>query len=723
MIASPARFARTRGCGVWVAALAAAAVSTAAPELSSDNPFAQASTLPLQYPRFDRIQDAHFTPAFAAGMARQLEEVAAIADNPEKPTFENTLVALERSGELLDRVNRTFSNLMGTVANDARRAIEKEITPKLAAHSDAIRLNAALFARLGTLYANRAKLALDPESDWLLERYYKDFVRAGAKLADADKTKLKALNQEIASLQTAFTQNVQKGNNAAAVGVETREELAGMTEGDIAAAAAAAKSAGKDGKYLIEIRNTTGQPPLTYLQNRVLRQRIYEASSSRNQSGEWDNRPIVARLIRLRAERAQLLGYATHADYQLEDQTAGSVAVVNKLLAELAPPAVANARKEGEDIQAVIDRENGGFKLAPWDWDFYSEKVRRERYAFDQAELKPYFELDRVLRDGVFFAATKLYGITFRERHDLPVYEPSVQVFDVFEADGSPLAIFISDNYARPSKRGGAWMNSYVVQSKLLGRKPVVANHLNLTKPAEPGAPTLMTPDEVITLFHEFGHALHGMFSAVNYPRFTGTAVPRDFVEYPSQVNEMWATWPEVLKNYARHYKTGEPLPEDLMEKVMAVKRFNQGFRTTEYLAASLLDQTWHQLKPSDVPPPERCMEFEAEALRTAGVDFAPVPPRYRTPYFLHIFHHAYSAGYYSYLWSEVLDADSVEWFKENGGLSRKNGDHFRQTLLSRGGSREAMSMFREFRGAPPKIDPLLERRGLTMKRGAASSP
>lgn len=709
------------GSAICGAALMVTSTLTAADAvLPETNPFARESTLPYQYPPFDRIKDDHFAPAFAAGMAGQLKEVDTIASNPASPTFDNTIVALERCGALLTRVNRVFSNLTGTVTNDTLRAIEKDISPKLAAQSDAIRLNSALFARVESLYQQREQLRLEPESKRLVERYYLDFVRAGAKLSDSDKTNLKALNQEIAGLQTTFTQNIQKETNARAIVVDTRAELAGLPANEIAAAEAAAKSEGKADKFVIRLLNTSGQPSLSSLENRALRERIQKASVSRSQSGEYDNRPIVAKLARLRAERAALLGYASHAAHQLEEQTAGSVGTVNRLLADLAPAAVANARKEGAEIQAIIDAEKGGFKLEPWDWDFYSEKVRRSRYAFDESELKPYFELNRVLQDGVFFAATKLYGISFKERKDLPVYESSVQVFEVFEADGRPLALFITDNYSRPSKRGGAWMNAYVVQAGLFGTRPVVANHLNIPKPAD-GEPTLMTWDEVRTLFHEFGHALHGMFSAVRFPRFSGTQVPRDFVEYPSQVNEMWATWPEVLRNYAKHHKTGEAMPPALLEKLLAAEKFNQGFKTTEYLAASLLDQAWHQLAAAEVPNVDGVMAFEAAALKKAGVEYAPVPPRYRSTYFSHIFSGGYSAGYYSYLWSEVLDADSVEWFKQNGGLTRKNGDHFRRTLLSRGGSTDAMTLFKAFRGADPDIKPLLKRRGLDATAGARS--
>lgn len=677
------------------------------------NPLLQPSALPYQYPPFDQIKEAHFGPAFALGMEEHRREIDAIAGNPAAPTFDNTLVALERSGRLLGRVQRVFSNLAGAHASEAIRAVEKEIAPKMAAHGDAIRLNAPLFARIDALHQKRDTLGLDAESKRLLERYYKDFVRAGARLSDADKTRLRAMNAELATLGTRFSQNVLKETNASAVVVDRREDLAGLAPNELAAAEAAAKAAGHEGKFLLRLLNTTGQPALASLENRAIRERLHQASVSRNRrGGEFDNREVVARLAQLRAERAALLGYPSHAALQLEEQTAGSVAAVNRILADLAPAAVANARREAADIQAVIDREKGGFPVAAWDWSFYAEKVRRERYAFDAAELKPYFELNRVLVDGVFFAATRLFGVTFKERTDLPVYEPTVRVFEVFDADGSPLGLFLSDNYARPSKRGGAWNSAYVVPSGLFGDRPVYANHLNIPKPAA-GQPTLLTFAEVNTLFHEFGHAVHGLFSAVKYPRFAGTSVPRDFVEYPSQVYEMWATWPEVLRNYARHHQTGAPLPPALLERMNAAEKFNQGHATTELLAAMLLDQAWHQLEPAAVPAADRVIAFEVAALKKAGVEFAPVPPRYRSTYFSHVFSGGYSAGYYSYLWSEVLDADSVEWFRVNGGLTRANGDHFRRTVLSRGGSVEAMEMYRAFRGADPVVTPLLKRRGL----------
>ncbi|MGZ5023167.1 MAG: M3 family metallopeptidase, partial [Chthoniobacterales bacterium] len=532
------------------------------------------STLPYQFPPFDKIKDADFQPAIEQGMAEQLQEIEKIANQKEKPTFDNTIVAMEKSGRLLQRANRTFSNLNACNTNPEMQKIDKELSPKLAAHQDAIRLNGPLFARIQSLYNQREQLKLDPESKYLLERYYKDFVRAGAKLNDADKAKLKEMNQEIAKLQTTFEQNVLKEKNADSVIVDTKEELDGLTNAEIDAAAKAAKEEGKEGKFAIRLQNTTGQPPLKSLKNRALRQRIMEASLARNShGGEFDNREVVSKIAKLRAERATLLGYPNHAAYQLEDQTAKDVPTVNKLLKDITPAAVANANKEIADMQAVIDQQGGGFKLEPWDWDFYSEQVRKAKYDFDESQLRPYFELNHVLTDGVFYAANKEYGITFKERKDLPTYLPDVRVWEVFNADGSHLAIFIGDYYARPSKRGGAWASAYVGQSHLLGTQTVIANHLNIPKPPE-GEPTLLTADEVRTAFHEFGHALHGMFSNVKYPRFGGTGVPRDFVEYPSQVNEMWRDWPEILKNYAKHYQTGEAIPQQLLDKVVAAEKF-----------------------------------------------------------------------------------------------------------------------------------------------------
>lgn len=695
------------------AAQTAAAPATAA-AAQAGNPFFKLSPLPFHYPQFDLIKDEHFAPAFAEGMAQNLKEIEAIANNPKAATFENTIVAMERSGQLLTRVSTTFSNLQGANTNPKLDEIDTDMSPKLAAHNDAIYLNARLYARVQSLYDKRAKLGLDAESKHLLERYHTDFVRAGARLSAADKEKLKVLNGELATLQTAFQQNVLKEINASALVVDTRAELAGMSETAIDAAAAAAKARGLDGKFAVALTNTTGQAPLAVLTNPATRKRMMDLSLARgSHGGEFDNRANVLKIARLRADKAVLLGYPNYAAYSLEDQTAKTTTAVNTLLAELAKPAVSNARKEAADLQAVADAEKAGLQIGAADWSYYTDKVRAQRFSFDGNQLKPYFELNNVLEKGVFFAAGKLYGLSFKERKDLPVYHPDVKVYDVFDANGKQLAIFLADMYARPSKQGGAWMNEYVSQSRLMGTQSVVANHLNIPKPPA-GEPTLLTVDEVKTAFHEFGHALHGMFSSVQYPRFSGTSVPRDFVEYPSQVNEMWMVQPEVLANYARHYKTGAPMPKELLEKVAASKKFNQGYTTTEYLASSLVDQRWHQLTAAQIPAD--VLAFEAAALKEAGVDYAPVPPRYRTTYFSHTFSGGYAAGYYAYLWSEKLDADTVEWFKENGGLQRKNGDWFRKTLLSRGGTADALDLFRNFRGRDAKIEPLLERRGLSAK-------
>ena len=686
---------------------------TATEDAASANPFFAESSLPFALPPFDQIDDAHYRPAFERGMADQLVEIEAIANTADTPTFENTVVQMERSGRLLTRVANVFFGLTSADTNDVLDAIEAEIAPTLSAHNDQILLNDTLFARVKTLYDERDGLDLDAEARRLVEEYYTDFVRAGAQVSAAEKERLKAINAELATLGTAFSQNVLGEVNAAAVSVDTQEELAGLSKNEIAAAAEAAVARDLEGKYVIALLNTSGQPALSSLENRALRERIMAASQARGrQGGEFDNRDIVTRMARLRAERAQMLGYPNHAAYILEQQTAQTVDAVNERLASLTPPAVANAQAEAVDLQEMIGTEDGDFALAGWDWAYYTEKVRAARYAFDASQLRPYFEMNTVLTNGVFYAATQLYGLTFKERSELPVYHPDVRVFEVFDAGGAPLGLFLGDFYARPSKRGGAWMNAYVSQSHLLGTQAVVANHLNIPKPPA-GEPTLLTFDEVTTMFHEFGHALHGLFSDVRYPYFTGTSVPRDFVEYPSQVNEMWATWPEVLTHYAVHHETGEPMPTELLDKVLATATFNQGFATTEYLAASLLDMAWHQLSPEDVPDADGLVAFEAAALKEAGVALDAVPPRYRSTYFSHIFAGGYSAGYYSYIWSEVLDADSVEWFKEHGGLTRENGDHFRASLLSRGGSVEAMTLFRNFRGADPDITPLLTRRGL----------
>ncbi|MFC3661071.1 M3 family metallopeptidase [Luteimonas notoginsengisoli] len=681
------------------------------------DPFAADSPLPLHYPQFDKIDDSDFAPAFDRGMAEQLEEVRAIANNAEPATFENTILALEKSGRELDRATSVFFNLVGTDTNPAREKLRADYAPKFSAHGDAIRLDPKLFARIKSLYDQRASLGLDAQGQRLVERYYTDFVRGGANLGDADKTRLKDINGQLAKLGTQFSQNVLAEVNDSAVVVDDKAQLDGLTDEQIATAAEEAKKRKLDGKYVITLLNTTGQPPLSQLTNRALRERIHKASVARNSRGnQYDNTAIVSQVLKLRAEKAKMLGFDTYAAYVLDDETAKTPEAVNKMLGQLAPAAVANAKKEAADLQAMIDTEQKAkgeptFKLEPWDWAFYTEKVRKAKYDFDESQLKPYLEMKNVLENGVFFAANQLYGISFKERTDLPKYHPDTWTYDVMDKDGSQLAIFIFDPYARASKRGGAWMNSYVSQSGLMDTKPVVANHLNIPKPAD-GKPTLLTWDEVTTMFHEFGHALHGMFSDVEYPYFSGTSVPRDFVEFPSQVNEMWADWPSVLANYAKHYQTGEPMPQALLDKVMASQKFNQGFATTEYLGAAMLDQSYHQLPADKIPDAAGIMAFEAKALAKDGIDYAPVPPRYRTPYFSHIMG-GYAAGYYAYIWSEVLDANTTQWIEQNGGLKRENGDRFRNTLLSRGGSKDASQLFVDFTGHGPDIKPLLIKRGL----------
>jgi peptidyl-dipeptidase Dcp len=570
------------------------------------------------------------------------------------------------------------------------------------------------------VYQRRAQLQLDSESLQLLNRYYIEFVRAGARLADADKARLRNINGELSSLTTQFKQNVLKATRSAAVMVDSAAELDGLSAVQTGAAAAAAEARGLKGKWLVALQNTTSQPPLAQLKNRALRERIYRASEARGggSDADSDNTTVVARIVRLRAERAALLGYPNHAAYQLEDESAGNPAAVHKILTELAPVALSRARRDAADMQQLINSEAAAnhtawFALRPWDWAFYAEKLRTARFDFEQAQVKPYFELEHVLRDGVFHAARELYGLELRERHDLPVYHPDVRVFEVFDADGTPMALFVGDYFARDNKQGGAWMNNFVRQSKLFGLKPVVANNTNIPKP-QPGQPTLLTFEEVITLFHEFGHAIHGILSDVNYAMLSGTSLPRDFVEYPSQYNEMWAREPAVLAHYARHYQTGEPMPQELLAKVLAAQKFDQGHATTEYLAAALLDQSWHRLTVEQAPRAADVAKFEAAALQANGIDYPVIPPRYHSTYFSHVFAGGYSAGYYAYLWSEVLARDTGQWMQARGGLTRANGDRLRETVLSRGRTDDPQTLFRNFYGGPPDIGPLLEYRGLT---------
>lgn len=685
---------------------------------ATENPLFTASPLPLQYPPFDKVRDEHFAPALDRGMAEQLAEVQAIADNPAAPTFDNTIVALERSGRLLRRATTLLYSLLGADANPARQQVQTDYAAKLAAQRDAVLLNPKLFARIEALYAQRDTAAPSAEGRRLIEFYRRDMVRAGARLNDEQKARMRAINAELATLGARFNRAVLAEVNDSAIVVDSADDLVGLSPAQIAAAADAARKRGLDGKYVIALLNTTIQPFETELQNRALRERLHRASVARGVRGnEHDTRGTISRILALRAERAALLGYATPAAFVLEEETAKSADAVNALLRQLAPAAVASARQEAAELQKVIDADQAAkkqpsFALQAWDWSYYAEKLRAAKYGFDESQLKPYLELTSVLEKGVFFAANQLYGISFKRRTDLPVYRDDVRTYDVFDADGKQLAIFIADLYARPSKRGGAWMNAYVAQNPLEGTQPVVANHLNIPKPPA-GEPTLLTWDEVNTLFHEFGHALHGMFNKVPYPGLS--RVPRDFVEYPSQVNEVWADTPAVLASYARHYKTGEPMPRALLDKVARAKRFNQGYTTLSYLSSAILDQRLHQLGAGKIPSADTLMDFEARVLKEEGVDFAPVPPRYRTPYFSHIMG-GYSAGYYAYIWSEVLDADTVEWLHAHGGLKRANGDQLRAKLLSRGGAQDAMVLFRNLVGHAPDIKPLLERRGLVIQ-------
>ncbi|MEA3182583.1 MAG: peptidyl-dipeptidase Dcp [Gammaproteobacteria bacterium] len=686
----------------------------------AENPFSRPSTLPYQLPPFDRVSNADYRPAFDEGMREQRAEVQRIVDNPAPADFENTVVALERSGRMLSRVSSVFFNLNASNTDAQMQEIDSEIAPKLQAHEDAVFLDPALFARVDAVYQRRAQLQLDSESLQLLNRYYIEFVRAGARLADVDKARLRDINGELSSLTTQFKQNVLKATKSGAVIVDSAAQLDGLSAVQIGAAAAAAEARGLAGKWVIALQNTTNQPPLAQLKNRALRERIYRASEARGggSDADSDNTTVIAKIVRLRAERAALLGYPNHAAYQLEDESAANPAAVHKILSELAPVALSRARLDAVDMQKLIDSEaaandTASFELQPWDWAFYSEKLRTARFDFDQAQVKPYFELEHVLRDGVFYAAQELYGLNFRERHDLPVYHPDVRVFEVFDSDGTPLALFVGDYFARDNKQGGAWMNNFVRQSKLFGLKPVVANNTNIPKP-QPGQPTLLTFEEVITLFHEFGHAIHGIVSDVNYAMLSGTSLPRDFVEYPSQYNEMWAREPAVLAHYARHYQTGAPMPQDLLAKVLAAQKFDQGYATTEYLAAALLDQSWHRITVEQAPGAVDVAKFEAAALEANGIDYPVIPPRYHSTYFSHVFAGGYSAGYYAYLWSEVLARDTGQWMHARGGLTRANGERLRQKVLSRGRTDDPQTMFRNFYGGPPDIGPLLEYRGLT---------
>ncbi|MFI6047395.1 M3 family metallopeptidase [Nocardia sp. NPDC051321] len=675
----------------------------------TSNPFFERSALPYQLPPFAEIREEHYVPAFERGMAEQLAEVAAITAGDDEPTVANTVEALERSGALLTRVSNVFFNISSSDSSTGTDAIEAEMSPRLAAHRDAIHLDPALFARIESLHQRRTELGLNAEDRRLVEQYHLRFVRAGAGLDAKGQARLRELNTEIAAATTEFGQNNVAARNAATVILDNADELAGLSPAAVTAAAENARSAGREHAWALSLQNVSNQPVLASLADRDVRHRVMTASLNRGLTEDHDNGTLAVRIATLRAERAALLGYPDHAAYAVADQTARTPEAVEEMLGRLVPPAVANAEREAAELASTMQ---GDDELRSWDWQFWSQRVRAERFSVDADALRPYFELERVLRDGVFFAAELVYGITFRERDDLVGYHSEVRVFEVFDADGSALGLFLGDFFARPSKHGGAWMNELVSQSRLLDARPVVVNNLNIVKPPT-GEPALLTWDNVRTLFHEFGHALHGLFSDVRYPFFSGTEVPRDFVEFPSQVNEMWMSHPEVLANYARHIDTGEQMPADLVERMAAAERFGEGFRTVEYLGAALLDWAWHRVPGTEALAGADAETFEEEALRKAGLAIEAIPPRYRTGYFAHIFAGDYAAGYYSYIWSEVLDADTVDWFDDGAASIRDKGTAFRRELLSRGGSVDPLAAFAAFRGREPEIEPLLTRRGL----------
>jgi peptidyl-dipeptidase Dcp len=682
--------------------------------MAEQNPFFTPSTLEYGLPPFADIRDEHYEPAFEAGMAEQLAEVHAITESNEAASFENTLVPLERSGQLLTRVATVFYNKSSADSSDFTNELEEVIAPKLAAHSDAITLDAALYARIKAVHeADDANL--NPEQRYLVHRYYTEMTLAGAGLDDGEKAKLREYNQKLSTLTTRFEKNLLADTNELAVVIDDVADLDGLEPGEISAAAQAASDRGLDGKYLVTLVLPTGHPFLASLTDRGIRQRIMTASQERgNHGGEFDNTAVLLEIVKLRAERAALLGFPSHAAYVLADSTAKTPDAVAEMLGKLAPAAARNAAAEQGELEVIVEGDlDDDQKVKSWDWAFWTEKVRQAKFDVDTAALRPWFEAERVLKDGVFFAATQLYGITFTERADLFGYHPDVRVFEVRDSDGSPLGLYLLDLYTRDSKRGGAWMNDLLAQSSLLGHEhTIVVNNLNVPKPAA-GEPTLLTFDETSTFFHEFGHALHGLFAKVTYPKLAGTNVFRDFVEFPSQVNEMWMLWPEVLANYAKHYQTGEPLDQAIVDRLHASEQFNEGFATSEYLGAALLDQAWHGLSAAEAASVKDVNIFEAAALAAVGLSNPAVPPRYRSTYFAHVFSGGYDAGYYSYIWSEVLDADTVEWFKENGGLTRDNGDRFRSRLLGVGGSKDPIEAYVDFRGRPAEIGPLLKRRGL----------
>lgn len=687
------------------------APSTSAVALPASNPFAAPSTLPYQAPDFRAIKESDYRPAFTAGMQQQIAEVEEIANQAAAPTFDNTIIPLEKSGAILTRVAKVFNALTSAHTTDTLQAIQEDVAPQLANHYDAIFLNDKLYQRVKSLYDRRDALGLDQQQKALVEYYNRNFVRAGANLSAADKSKLRELNQEESKLTTEFQSRLLAATKAGGLVIDDVKLLDGMSQGEIAAAAAAAKQRNLEGKWVIPLQNTTQHPAQTSLRNRSIRERLFKASTMRAEHNDSnDTRGLVKRLAELRADRARLLGFPTYSSFALDNQMAKTPQNATKLLTDLVPASTAKARSEIRQMQELIDKEKGGFKLAPWDYQYYAEQVRKAKYDLDESQLKPYFELNRVLQDGVFFAANKLYGLTFKERKDIPVYHPDVRVFEVFDTDGKPLALFYADYFKRDEKGGGAWMDNFVDQNAITGTRPVIFNVANFTKPAA-GQPALLTFSDVTTMFHEFGHALHGMLSNVSYPTISGTNTPRDFVEFPSQFNEHWALDPTVFANYAKHYQTGVPMPGELVTKIRNAKTFNQGFATTEYLAASLLDIAWHTLPPD--APQQDVDSFETAALQRFNIAMPEIPPRYRSTYFAHIWPGGYASSYYAYLWSEVLDHDAYAWFVEHGGLTRENGQRFREMVLSRGLTQDVATLYRNFRGRDPDVKYLIEERGL----------
>jgi peptidyl-dipeptidase Dcp len=675
------------------------------------NPFEQASTLPYQAPDFRAIRDSDYQPAIEEGMRRHMEEVEKIAGQSAPPTFDNTIGALEKSGRMLDRALSTFYAVVQANTNPTLDKVQTAEAPRLAAHQDAIFLNPKLFERVKALYEQKASLKLNPEQLQVLKLYYQEFVHSGANLSAADQARLKEINKQDASLQAEFQQRLVAGTKAGALVIDDKARLAGLSDGEIANAARDAEGRGLKGKYLIPLQNTTQQPLLTSLRDRDTRRRLFDRSWERTERGDKnDTRAIIQTLAVIRAEKAKLLGYPSYAAYVLYNQMAGTPQAVQKFIGALVAPTRAKAAQEARLVQQAIAADGQNFKLEPWDWQRYAEKVRKARYDVDEAALKPYFELNKVLRDGVFYAANRLYGITFKQRHDIPVYQPDVMVFEVFDHDGSALGLIYFDYFKRDNKAGGAWMSNFVGQSKLLGTRPVVFNVCNFTKPA-PGQPALLSFDDVTTMFHEFGHALHGLFADQTYPFVSGTNVARDFVEFPSQFNEHWALYPDVLKHYAVNYQTGAAIPQDLVDKLRQSQTWGQGYALGELLAASELDMQWHLLPAGSAKPDVDA--FEAQALKDTGTDFPNVPPRYRSSYFLHIWANGYASGYYAYQWTVMLDDDAYDWFSRHGGLTRQNGQRFRDLILSRGHTLDYGPMFRAFYGKDPDIGPMLKDRGL----------